>query len=346
MNSIPQFRQALLAWYRRNKRDLPWRRTADPYPIWISEIMLQQTRVAAVIPYFERFLATFPTIDSLASAPEQTVLHLWAGLGYYSRARNLRKAARQIVERGGFPSTYDGIRALAGIGDYTAAAVASIAFGLPYAALDGNVMRVLTRVRNDPSDIAAAATRRRLQTIAQEFLHPNHPGESNQALMELGATVCLPKQPQCESCPVRRFCAAHTAGVERELPVKGGRQKAVKIERTLLIIPAVGSDGAGILAWKRDGDARLLGGFWELPEPHQLPNAEILYHVGDFRHSITNHNYLFHVVAARISRKPKWLACVSLSHDGDYPFSTTTRKALLCLKESKKSRSLGLDLMS
>src|SRR6266516_234894 len=185
-----EFRKALLSWYAGAKRVLPWRETRDPYRIWISEVMLQQTRVAAVIPYYERFLARFPDLATLAAAPEQELLAAWGGLGYYSRARNLQRAAQQM--RGRFPSDYESIRALVGVGDYTAAAVASIAFGLPYAVVDGNVLRVLSRVTNDASDIGSLKTKKRMQALADTLLAQSDPGLYNQALMELGATVCLP----------------------------------------------------------------------------------------------------------------------------------------------------------
>lgn len=333
MEKIPAFRKALLDWYRRAKRDLPWRRTADPYAIWISEIMLQQTRVAAVIPYYERFLEVYPDFRALAAAPEQELLRMWAGLGYYSRARNVQKAAQQMVELGGFPETYDSIRELAGIGDYTAAAVASIAFDLPHAVLDGNVMRVLARVGNDASEIARMATRKRMQEEAQRLLDPKHPGEFNQALMELGATVCLPKQPLCGECPVQRMCEGRAEGRERELPVKGRKANTVKVERTLYVI----RKGDTVLAWQRGEESSQLRGFWELPEPHHLGEVEGARNVGNFRHSITNHQYFFHVVEARILRKPKSFQYVPLSHEGVYPLSTTTRKALACLKKWRKS---------
>src|SRR5579872_3965323 len=190
-------RRRLVNWYLRNRRDLPWRRTSDPYRIWVSEVMLQQTRAQAVIPYYEKFLARFPDAASLAAADEAEVLALWSGLGYYSRARNLQRAARRISAAGVFPRDYDSIRALDGVGDYTAAAVASIAFGLPHAVLDGNVMRVLARLDNDAADISAASTRARLRARAQELLDGRRPGIFNQALMELGATICVPKTPQC-----------------------------------------------------------------------------------------------------------------------------------------------------
>lgn len=333
MEKIPAFRRLLLDWYGRTKRDLPWRRTADPYSIWISEIMLQQTRVAAVIPYYERFLRAFPDFQTLAAAPEDVLLKMWAGLGYYSRARNLQKAARQMVEWGGFPRDYSTLLELAGIGEYTAAAVASIAFGKRHAVLDGNVMRVLARVYNDASDIANGETRKRMQAEAQRLLDPRHPGEFNQAMMELGATVCVPKQPQCGVCPVSGLCAGKAAGRESELPIKLRKMSTVKVERTLLAI----TRGETILAWQRGAESNQLRGFWELPEAHQLPEAEIGRCVGEFRHSITNHQYLFRVMEARIFRKPKSFAYVSISHDGAHPLSTTTRKALACLKKWRKA---------
>ncbi|HWB95145.1 MAG TPA: A/G-specific adenine glycosylase, partial [Bryobacteraceae bacterium] len=206
------FAAALLAWYARSHRDLPWRRTRDPYRIWISEIMLQQTRAQAVIPYYEKFLDRFPTVEALAEAPEHDVLAAWSGLGYYSRARNLQKAAVAITAAGGFPREYEELRRLPGIGPYTAAAIASIAFGLPHAVLDGNVMRVVARLENDPADIASPKTRARFQQRAQELLDPREAGHFNQAIMELGATLCLPRAPQCLLCPVAGECRALAAG--------------------------------------------------------------------------------------------------------------------------------------
>jgi endonuclease III len=188
-----------LRWYAAQHRDLPWRRTRDPYRIWVSEIMLQQTRAEAVIPYYERFLERFPSIAALAAASAEEILASWSGLGYYSRARNLHKAARQMG--GLFPSGYQAIRELPGVGDYTAAAISSIAFGLPYAVLDGNVLRVVARLTNDSADISAGRTRARFREIAQQWLDRRQPGAFNQAMMELGATVCLPRVPRCEYLP-------------------------------------------------------------------------------------------------------------------------------------------------
>jgi A/G-specific adenine glycosylase len=313
---IGGFRRALLGWYERQKRDLPWRQTRDPYRIWVSEIMLQQTRVAAVIPYYARFLERFPTVEALAAAPEPELLGAWAGLGYYSRARNLQKAARQVVEAGGFPETYEGIRALAGIGDYTAAAVGSIAFGLPVAVLDGNVMRVLTRLDNDASDIQVQRTRVRLRERARELLDAKKAAAFNQAMMELGATVCLPKKPQCLLCPVERYCEGRRAGVEGSLPVKG--RKAV-IERVTRILVWVEGE-RGVLA-------RLKKGFWELPEESEVLEAEWGERVGKFSHAIMSTVYRFELVRGTVRAVPPGFEYVPLAGGSAHPVSTVTRKA-------------------
>ena len=216
---IPVFRRRLLAWFAGHKRDLPWRRTSDPYRIWISEIMLQQTRVAAVIPYYEQFIAKFPTFESLARAKPETVLGHWAGLGYYSRARNLHQAAKQITARHGghFPRAYEQTLALPGIGRYTAAAVLSIAYDEPLAVLDGNVARVLARLGAVSGDLRAPALWRKLETTAQDLLARRVPGDWNQAMMELGATVCTPKSPRCGECPAAKWCRARKLGVAEGL---------------------------------------------------------------------------------------------------------------------------------
>src|SRR5580658_3387328 len=238
--NLAGIRRRLLAWYGKHKRDLPWRRTEDPYRIWISEIMLQQTRVAAVLPYYGRFLARFPGVQALAEAGEQDLLAAWAGLGYYSRARNLQKAAKNIVERGEFPRDHSSLRELPGVGDYTAAAVSSIAFGLPHAVLDGNVARVLSRLAPELGDIKSDAVRKRLRAFAGVLLDRKQPGEFNQALMELGATVCVPKQPLCGDCPVRLHCQARQQGLETQLPLNGARPSASRREKHLLVIEKAG----------------------------------------------------------------------------------------------------------
>lgn len=322
----PQPGKLLIEWYRRGHRDLPWRRTADPYRIWVSEVMLQQTRAQAVIPYYERFLARFPTVEALAASEEDDVLALWAGLGYYSRARNLRRAARDIAAAGSFPQTYDGIRALPGIGDYTAAAIASIAFGLPHAVLDGNVLRVVARVANDAADIAAPRTRQRFRAVAQSWLDAHQPGAFNQALMELGATVCLPKNPLCLLCPLAGLCQARAAGTAYQLPVKLRRVEPVAIAATLLLIRRRGR----VLLRRRHAASRRMAGFWDLPDPEDLPTAHPGRALGEFRHTITRHHYTFTVVMASIRQIPHRgaLDWFDPSRLADIPLSTTARKAL------------------
>jgi A/G-specific adenine glycosylase len=298
--------------------------------------MLQQTRVSAVIPYYERFLKRFPDVAALAAAPEQDLLAAWSGLGYYSRARNLQKAARQIVEQGDFPSDYERIRALSGVGDYTAAAIASIAFELPHVVVDGNVLRVMSRLGNDPAEITATATRTRLRERAQALLDRRHPGDFNQALMELGATVCLPKKPQCLLCPVQKHCAALAAGTQESLPVKGKRTEIHRVERTVLLFERNGR----LLLRQRPPDAAKLAGFWELPQASEVPAATNVIAAGSFRHSITNHVYEFQVRTATVARAPRGFRWIERSRLEDLPLSTVARKALACVpSEAKKSKN-------
>lgn len=315
---------ALIAWYQANARDLPWRRTRDPYRIWVSEIMLQQTRAGTVAPYYERFIERYPDLERLAAADEEELLTLWAGLGYYSRARNLHRAAKSIAHsRSGFPRTYEAIRALPGVGDYTAAAIASIAFGLPYAVLDGNVIRVMARVTNDGGDVRSAATKARLQAAVSARLDPAAAGTFNQAMMELGATVCVPADPKCLICPLSQFCEGRIAGRARELPVKSSvKRRAVEV-----VLLWVQRDSQ-VLAWRRPEGSRRLAGFWELPEGRMLPRATVGGTVGEFRHSITNTDYRVVVRTAAVSRKRapfQWVGTADLER---LPFSTMSRKAL------------------
>ncbi len=304
-------RARLVRWYDRARRDLPWRRTRDPYAIWISEIMLQQTRVAAVIPYYERFLARFPDAQSLAAAPERELLGMWAGLGYYSRARNLQKAAAQIGETGTFPKRHAEILELPGVGEYTAAAVASIAFGEPHAAVDGNVRRVIARLLNDGTADASH--------WAGKLLDRRDPGRWNQAMMELGATVCLPRAPLCADCPIHSHCLAHSAGTQNELPLKRVKPRTERLERTLLVIQ---NNGRTLLT----PSARVKG-FWDLPEPFlgARPGATL----GEFTHTITHRHYRFTVREARAAKIPspcRW-------QNKALPLSTIAKKALKFLAE-------------
>jgi A/G-specific adenine glycosylase len=316
--------KALVAWYRRGHRDLPWRRTSDPYSIWVSEIMLQQTRAQAVIPYYQRFLDRFPTVEALAAADEQDVLALWAGLGYYSRARNLRRAAQQVAATGGFPRDYAAIRALPGIGDYTAAAIASIAFQLPYAVVDGNVLRVVARVENDAADIASPRTRERFRAIARQWMGRTQPGAFNQSLMELGATVCLPANPLCRDCPIAAKCRAFQEGTVSQVPVKLRRMEPVELAAVLFVVRR----GGRVLLRQREASSRRMAGFWELPAPEELPAARTGRNWGEFRHTITYHHFTFTVRSASV-RAPgpefRWFTPIQLAA---IPLSTTARKAL------------------
>src|SRR5260370_53469 len=228
---LAAFRKQLLGWFRQFQRDLPWRGTKDPYRIWLSEIMLQQTRVAAVIPYFERFLQRFPDVYALAAAPQEEVLRLWSGLGYYSRARNLQKAAQQIVakHRGKFPTRLEDALELPGVGNYTAAAILSIAFGEKLAVLDGNVARVLARVGAIRGNLRESQRWQGLQKTANELLEPESPGDWNQAMMELGATLCTPKSPQCLLCPVAKFCEGRKLGIAESLPETRKKRATVEV---------------------------------------------------------------------------------------------------------------------
>ena len=217
------FAPLLLKWYATHKRILPWRDIKDPYKIWISEIILQQTRVAQGYDYFVRFIKKFPNVKILAAAKEDEVLKLWQGLGYYSRARNLHAAAKSMG--GVFPHTYEGVRALKGVGDYTAAAICSFAYNMPYAVLDGNVYRVLSRVFGISTPIDSPDGKKEFSALAQQLLDKKNPGDYNQAIMDFGATCCTPQTPQCKTCPMKKFCVANQKGLQEKLPVKSQKTK-------------------------------------------------------------------------------------------------------------------------
>ncbi|PMR93297.1 A/G-specific adenine glycosylase [Streptococcus intermedius] len=273
---ITSFRQKLLMWYDENKRDLPWRRSNNPYHIWISEIMLQQTRVDTVIPYYERFLDWFPTVKDLAIAPEERLLKAWEGLGYYSRVRNMQEAAQQIVAEfeGEFPHTYEGIFSLKGIGPYTAGAIASIAFGLPEPAVDGNVMRVLSRLFEVNLDIGIPANRKVFQTMMEMLIDPERPGDFNQALMDLGSDIEAPVNPRPEDSPVKEFSAAFLHGTMEKYPIKAPKKKPVPVYLYGLII----QDAQGRFLLEKNETSGLLAGFWHFPliEVGEFPDDEQL----------------------------------------------------------------------
>ena len=255
--------EPVMEWYRKNRRDLPWRNTRDAYRIWVSEIMLQQTRVEAVKRYYERFLSELPTVKELAEVPEDRLMKLWEGLGYYNRARNMQKAARQVMEeyQGEFPHTYDTIRSLAGIGNYTAGAVSSFAFGIPKPAVDGNVLRVLSRILASEEDVMKAGVRSWMERAVEEVIPEQNASDFNQGLIELGALICVPNgDPRCRECPAAGLCLAREKGIQTRLPVKA-KAKARRIEkRTVLIF----RDARGVAIRKRPSRG-LLAGLYELP---------------------------------------------------------------------------------
>ena len=252
-----------MGWYRENARDLPWRHTEDPYRIWVSEIMLQQTRVAAVLGYYARFLAVFPSVEMLAEGDEEQLMKLWEGLGYYSRARNLQKAAREITALGGFPDTYDGLLALPGIGDYTASAIAAAAFGRREPAVDGNVLRVMTRLTDCHDDISDPKTKRAVRAALAEVM-PEEPADIrifNQAMMELGATVCGPNTaPRCDDCPVSGLCLGRQRETAETLPVKKAKKERRVEEKTVLLLKRDRK-----IALRKRPKTGLLAGLWEFP---------------------------------------------------------------------------------
>ena len=262
-DKILSFRQKLLAWYDENKRDLPWRRSKNPYHIWVSEIMLQQTRVDTVIPYYERFLDWFPTVESLADAPEERLLKAWEGLGYYSRVRNMQKAAQQIMNEfeGKFPSTYEGISSLKGIGPYTAGAISSIAFNLPQPAVDGNVMRVLARLFEVNHDIGNPSNRKIFQAMMEILIDPDRPGDFNQALMDLGSDIEAPVNPRPEESPVKEFSAAYQHGTMDRYPIKAPKKKPIPIYLKALVV----QNNQGQFLLEKNESEKLLAGFWHFP---------------------------------------------------------------------------------
>lgn len=268
---------ALLTWYQHNKRDLPWRHTKDAYAVWISEIMLQQTRVEAVKPYYARFIAVCPTVQALATLDEEKLMKLWEGLGYYSRARNLQKAARTVVERyeGSMPQSYEELRKLSGIGDYTAGAIASIAFGVRVPAVDGNVLRVLSRVSGSREDIALSATKDAMRQALLPLI-PEAAGDFNQALIEIGATVCVPNgEAKCDVCPLASECVAAREHLTDELPVRSAKKPRKTVPLTVLII----RDGDRTVLCKRPPTG-LLAGLYELPNTEgHLGEAQTLEYV-------------------------------------------------------------------
>jgi A/G-specific adenine glycosylase len=333
---VLQLRRALLGWFSRAKRPLPWRRSKDPYAIWVSEVMLQQTTVATVIPFYERFMSRFPTVLSLANAEEDEVLALWSGLGYYSRARSLRVAARDVVEnhQGQFPRTLEGALLLKGIGRYTAAAITSIAFGAREAAVDGNVRRVLSRLH-----AIRDASGTRLQDMADVLMAPRSPGNWNEAVMELGATICTPRKPGCERCPVADDCR----GRDRPEHWSEGkpRPKSVPTPMQLALVRKLDK-----VLFVRNSEGGLMGGLYELPNAGLGNHREVQRDlerryrgvlkidrdklVARVRHTVTNHRIDGRIFPGRVIARalPAALSFHSIEEARALPLSGLTRKAL------------------
>ncbi len=345
-------RRALLAHYDRTRRDLPWRATRDPYGIWVSEVMLQQTRVETVRERWGRFLESFPDVPTLAAASEDRVLKAWEGLGYYRRARDLRRAARVLVEEhgGGLPDDPASLRALPGFGEYTTAAVGSIAFGHPVATVDGNVERVLARWLDEARDVKRQPARARIREVARRLVDPARAGDFNQALMELGATVCTPREPRCPSCPVGGSCAGRASGRAPSLPARRRRKPSPHHD----VAAGIVWRGGKVLIARRPADG-LLGGLWEFPggkrrEGESLEATcarEIREETGlrvrvrdpfmSVKHAYSHFRITLHVFHCDAPRgRPRALACesprfVALESLGDYAFPTANRRVLTSL---------------
>ena len=279
---MSDFALILLDWFRENGRDLPWRQTRDPYAIWLSEIILQQTQVKQGWDYWQRFIHRWPTVNDLAVATEDEVLREWQGLGYYSRARNLHAAARQIVARGGFPNTIEGLRALKGVGDYTAAAIGSIAFGLPAAVVDGNVYRVLSRYYGIATPVNTTEGKREITALAQSLLPTSHPSDFNQAIMDFGAIQCTPQSPCCDRCPLMDTCSALREGRVGELPVK---LRKLKVQERRLTYVYIRCNGQTAIHRRPAGD--IWQGLYEPWLTEKVPHDALLLR-RDIKHVLTH----------------------------------------------------------
>jgi A/G-specific adenine glycosylase len=332
-------RESLVAWFDAHKRDLPWRRTRDPYAVFVSEIMLQQTRVDTVIPYFERFLSRFPTVLHLAEAPLDDVLGLWSGLGYYRRARSLHLAAREVAEKhgGAFPGSAEALRSLPGVGAYTAGAIASIAFSREEPLVDGNVARVLSRIFAVEAPLGTRESETKLWDLARGLVRGPRPGDLNQALMELGATVCTPERPSCDGCPVERACRAREQGRVGDLPVP--KAKKAPVAKALVALVARSDDGRILLA--KRAEKGLFGGLWEPPmwdaggvPPGFGPLVEDARDAGQIEHVLTHRALTVTVIVAdTVPQEPPrppsgYVECAVVEESAPRGTSTLSRKIL------------------
>jgi A/G-specific adenine glycosylase len=364
MAGLPQIAPRLLSWWDAGHASLPWRASRDPYAIWIAEVMLQQTQITTVIPYYERWLARFPTVESLAAASLDEVLKLWEGLGYYSRARNLHAAAQRIVaDHGGrLPDTVEALRALPGIGPYTAGAIASIAFGRRAPVLDGNAIRVLSRLVDLEGDVTETATKKALWSLAESLVPEARAGDYNQALMELGQRICVPAAPQCHRCPLAESCLARARGTQLERPVRPPRRDTPHYDVVAGVIYR--EDGAFLIA--RRPLQGLLGGLWEFPGGKQeagetLPEAlqreireELAIEIavgpplGEIKHAYTHFRITLHAFEARhVAGEPQHLgvdghAWVTLEELDGYAFAVTDRKIIDILRNGSGQLPLPL----
>ena len=332
------FTETILHWYAENGRDLPWRRTRDPYAVWLSEIILQQTRVAQGLAYWERFLDRFPTVDDLAAAPEDEVMRLWQGLGYYSRARNLHAAAKQVVALGGFPATLDGIRSLKGVGDYTAAAIGSIAFGLPAAVVDGNVYRVLARYFGIATPVGTTAAKKEFTKLAQRLLPADNPAAFNQGMMDFGATCCTPVNPACLTCPLQPSCQAFKTGRVELLPVKKEASKPVERRLTYVYVRVDGQ-----VAIHRRGPGDIWQGLWEPWLVDEAPAGARLV-AKDFKHQLTHRTLLADFYVWEPSAKPSLPDGYVWIEEAELDAYAKPRLFELLL-EKTQSFSAGIDLI-
>jgi A/G-specific adenine glycosylase len=348
---IEKFQDNLLTWYRENKRDLPWRKDQDPYKIWVSEIMLQQTRVDTVIPYFNSFIDKFPTIETLAYAEEESVLKAWEGLGYYSRARNLQAAVREVAESygGKVPDSPKEISSLKGVGPYTAGAILSIAYGVPEPAVDGNVMRVLSRILYIWDDIAKPKTRKIFEGAVRALIAKDAASDFNQALMELGATICTPQSPACLLCPVQEHCRAFAEGVEKELPVKSKK----KPPKPMAMAAAVLMNEEGKVLIHRRPSEGLLANLWEFPNHETLSQkkeqdeqlqtflseeykveAKIDEHIANFSHIFSHIKWNIAVYTGKLVKEINEQDDLRLVHPSElttYPFPVSHQKIMKSL---------------
>lgn len=310
-----QLRYDLAAWYNKYKRDLPWRHTSDPYKIWISEIMLQQTQVETVKPYYLNFIEHFPDVQSLACAPMEDLLKQWEGLGYYRRARHLKEAAVMIVETfgGEFPHTYEDILTLKGIGNYTASAISSIAFGIPKGVIDGNTLRILSRIYNRQDNIALDKTRKLYQQLIDHLISPDHPSEFNQGMMDLGATVCTPRKPQCDKCPLQKHCEAYLNGTQGLLPVN---LKCTNKTDIYLITAFIKKDNRYLLVKNKPGLLENLYGFvqYEVESPRSFEELfesefgapiRLNEYVKEVKHVFSHRIWHMHVYTGNLSHEIK-----------------------------------------